>query len=193
MIRSIAIALAKHWAANGVIGESDKETYQYGLELLISTFINLVIMIWISIAFGHPLIIVPYLLAFIPFRLFAGGYHARNHLFCILFNAISYFVSWFNCIACRRVHRNSCLRYRGQCLPCVGISFFASPREEQTADSRRKETKPDDFTRHRTSFHTALYSSLLHASVSKPMVHHALLRSDDGCSLAYHRENSGSL
>lgn len=93
MIRSIAIALAKHWAANGVIGESDKETYQYGLELLISTFINLVIMIGISIAFGHPLIIVPYLLAFIPFRLFAGGYHARNHLFCILFNAITYFVS----------------------------------------------------------------------------------------------------
>lgn len=93
MIRSIAIALAKHWAANGVIGESDKETYQYGLELLISTFFNLVIMIGISIAFGHPLIVVPYLLAFIPFRLFAGGYHARNHLFCILFNAITYFVS----------------------------------------------------------------------------------------------------
>ena len=93
MIRSIAAALSKHWTKIGVIGEPDKETYQYGLELLISTFINLVIMIGISIAFGHPLIVVPYLLAFIPFRLFAGGYHARNHLFCILFNALTYSVS----------------------------------------------------------------------------------------------------
>lgn len=93
MIRSVAVALAKHWSVSGVINELDEETYQYGLELLISTLINLFIMIGISTAFGHPLILIPYLLAFIPFRLFAGGYHAKSHLTCILFNAITYFAS----------------------------------------------------------------------------------------------------
>lgn len=41
MIRSVAVALAKHWSVSGVINELDEETYQYGLELLISTLINL--------------------------------------------------------------------------------------------------------------------------------------------------------
>ncbi len=93
MIRSTAFALVKQWTATGIICRSNAEIYRYGLELLISTFINLVIMLGISTAFGHPFIVIPYLLAFIPLRLFAGGYHARNHLFCILLNTAAYFVS----------------------------------------------------------------------------------------------------
>lgn len=93
MIHNISRSLAKRWAVHGVIKESDIEIYQYGLELIISTGINILIMIGISSAFGRLFLVLPYLLGFIPFRLFAGGYHARNHLFCILFNAITYFVS----------------------------------------------------------------------------------------------------
>lgn len=93
MIHNISRSLAKRWAARGVIKESDVELYQYGLELIISTGVNIFIMIGISTAFGRPFIVVPYLLGFIPLRLFAGGYHAKSHLFCVLFNTAVYSVS----------------------------------------------------------------------------------------------------
>ena len=93
MIHFFAITLAKCWAVRGVIKESDVELYEYGLELIISTGVNVFIMIGISSAFGRPFIVVPYLLGFISLRLFAGGYHAKNHLFCILFNTAVYSVS----------------------------------------------------------------------------------------------------
>jgi len=93
MIHCFAISLAKCWATRGVIKESDIDIYQYGLELVISTGINVFIMIGISFAFGRFLIVLPYLLGFIPLRLFAGGYHAKNHLLCILFNTVVYLVS----------------------------------------------------------------------------------------------------
>lgn len=93
MIRSTAISLAKFWSANGIIDKSEAEIYQYGLELFISTLINLIIMVGISAVLGHPLMIIPYLLGFIPFRLFAGGYHAKNHLLCILLNTVVFLVS----------------------------------------------------------------------------------------------------
>ena len=90
MIHNISRFLAKRWSVHGVIKESDIEIYQYGLELIISTGINLLIMIGISFVFGQPLIVLPYLLGFVPQRIFAGGYHAKNHLFCILFNTAVY-------------------------------------------------------------------------------------------------------
>lgn len=93
MIHIISRSLAKRWAIRGVIKEPDVELYQYGLELIISTGVNIFIMIGISSAFGRLFIVVPYLLGFIPQRLFAGGYHAKNHLFCILFNTVVYSAS----------------------------------------------------------------------------------------------------
>lgn len=93
MIHSAAVALAKEWAKNGVIQEADTEAYQYGLELMLSTLINVAVMIGLSIVFGRTWLFIPYLLAFIPLRISAGGYHAKHHLSCILFNAIVYFTS----------------------------------------------------------------------------------------------------
>lgn len=93
MIQSAAEALAKQWAKNGVIHQADIEAYQYGMELMLSTLINIVVMIGLSIAFGHIWLFIPYLAAFIPLRLSAGGYHAKHHLNCILLNAIAYFTS----------------------------------------------------------------------------------------------------
>lgn len=91
MIRAAAVALSKLWAKNGVIHEADIEAYQYGLELMLSTLINIAVMIGLSIAFGNIWLFIPYLAAFIPLRLSAGGYHAKHHVSCILFNAGVYF------------------------------------------------------------------------------------------------------
>ena len=92
MIRAAAVALSKLWAKNGVIHEADIEAYQYGLELLLSTILNIAVMLGLSIAFRNVWLFIPYLAAFIPLRLSAGGYHAKHHFSCILFNTFVYFI-----------------------------------------------------------------------------------------------------
>lgn len=93
MIQAVAAALSRLWAKNGVIPNEDIETYQYGLELLLSTTVNIAVMLSLSIVVGHAWLCVPYLAAFVPLRLSAGGYHAKHHFSCILFNAVFYFAS----------------------------------------------------------------------------------------------------
>ena len=93
MIQRAAASLAKLWAENGVIPANEMDAYQYGLELMLSTSANIAVMVILSAAAGHPCFFIPYLAAFIPLRLSAGGYHAKRHLSCILFNAVVYGVS----------------------------------------------------------------------------------------------------
>lgn len=90
MIRAISSACARQWAASGVICGEDEESYQYGLELLLSTALNFAIMLALSIAVGQGLLMISYLASFIPLRLSAGGYHAKHHFSCILFNTAVY-------------------------------------------------------------------------------------------------------
>lgn len=95
MIQSVSISISEAWAESGVISGDEAESYRYGLELLISTALNLLAIVCISIVLGHPLMFIPYLAVFIPMRLFAGGYHAGRHWICILFNAFVYFAALF--------------------------------------------------------------------------------------------------
>ena len=92
MIRTVASVITQQWIGNSIISVEDSEAYQYGLELVLSTLLNVGIMFALSIAIGHTWLFVPYLISFIPLRLRAGGYHAQHHSSCILFNAVTYFV-----------------------------------------------------------------------------------------------------
>lgn len=87
MLKRLSQRLVSLWVRNEVILSEDASIYCYGLELLLSSAINLLIMIGLSLTFGKPLIFIPYILSFIPLRIYAGGYHAKNHVSCMLFNA----------------------------------------------------------------------------------------------------------
>lgn len=96
MIRRAAISLAKLWAEGGVIPLEEMDAYQYGMELLFSTALNIIIMIFLSVVSGNTGLFIPYLVTFIPLRIFAGGYHTKRHFSCILFNTIIYSASIFS-------------------------------------------------------------------------------------------------
>ena len=74
MIQRATASLAKLWAKNGVIPANEMDAYQYGLELLLSTAANIAVMVILPATAGHPWFFIPYLAAFIPLRLSAGGY-----------------------------------------------------------------------------------------------------------------------
>lgn len=90
MISKASLRLSDVMARNGIIKPEDAAVYSYGLELMISTFLSILEVIIISFILSEPLAGVLYMLAFIPIRSTAGGYHATTHLYCQLTFAISF-------------------------------------------------------------------------------------------------------
>lgn len=83
-----------------IVSNEQWEICAYGLELIVSAVLNIVILVMCSFILHEERYILFYFLGFIPLRLFAGGYHADNHLNCCIIFAGIYLVSVFlRCIA----------------------------------------------------------------------------------------------
>lgn len=83
-----------------IVSDEQLEICAYGLELIVSAILNIVILVMCSFVLHEERYILFYFLGFIPLRLFAGGYHADNHLNCCIIFAGIYVVSVFlRCIA----------------------------------------------------------------------------------------------
>ena len=80
-----------------------KDAYQYGIEIMVSTVFNIVLVLVCSLVLGDVLAGLIYLFVFIFLRSFTGGYHATTYLRCnitmmvtfiitfVLYRLISYF------------------------------------------------------------------------------------------------------
>lgn len=141
MIQTVAAALAEIWAKIGVINATEAEAYRYGVELMLSTILNLVIMLAISIGAGHAFLLIPYLAAFIPLRITAGGYHAKHHYSCMLLNAVMYSLGLF--LADKLKEQAAIpLCFLECCFSLIVISLF-SPVPARNKPLRAKEQKRD--------------------------------------------------
>ena len=86
MSRNISSFFIEH----NIIDAEDLEVYEYSFEILLSTLLNLLAVVVIAFISGTALFTFLYLMGFIPLRLFAGGYHAKNHLRCFAILIIAY-------------------------------------------------------------------------------------------------------
>lgn len=82
MIEQISNRIATSFVKNDVIPEEDQPVYQYGIELLVSNFISIVLIMTCGLILGRGLEAVVFLLCFIPVRLYSGGYHAKTYFRC---------------------------------------------------------------------------------------------------------------
>ncbi len=89
MIEELAERASIYFSNKNIIDRNKQEIYKYGFELLISTIFNVVGILIISGILRVVLGAVLFIIAFVPLRLSAGGYHAKHHWSCILgFNII---------------------------------------------------------------------------------------------------------
>ena len=84
MLHNISNQLAEKLVTTRIIPSERKRVYAYGLELLIASICGIGVLILISLIFKKPFMWLSYLIAFIPFRLNAGGFHAKSHFWCII-------------------------------------------------------------------------------------------------------------
>ena len=84
MIKKAATAGANWMCVNGIVDCSKDKIYAYGLELLLSGAVNVLCVLLLSSVLFRLSSGLFFLLAFIPLRSTAGGYHANSHLGCNL-------------------------------------------------------------------------------------------------------------
>jgi accessory gene regulator B len=78
----IANALALCLGKKLALDKGQIPIYAYGLELLLSGLINILLIVGLSILFHEIYAWFFFLLAFIPLRVTAGGFHAHTHFRC---------------------------------------------------------------------------------------------------------------
>jgi len=84
MIAKVSKKMAAYFADKQIFKYEDIPTYSYGFELLFSTIINGVCLLILAFLMNIVIETALFVLAFIPLRVTAGGYHAKHHWSCCL-------------------------------------------------------------------------------------------------------------
>lgn len=84
------IRLSKRIAKHYCKGESsdENELYVFGINQCLNMLLNILTALFIGILLGEILQLLLFMLAYIPLRSYAGGWHARTPLRCYIFSVI---------------------------------------------------------------------------------------------------------
>jgi len=77
-------SIITRWRDSGVICKSEEDIYEYGLELILFSILNLVAILLTALFLGKFLESVLLIITIIPLQMLGGGYHAKTHLRCFL-------------------------------------------------------------------------------------------------------------
>lgn len=77
---------------HGIVSKSDKALYEYGLRQMFTTVLNILTMLLIGFSMKMVIPAILYTLAYIPIRIYAGGYHASTPQRCWAFSAVMLFI-----------------------------------------------------------------------------------------------------
>lgn len=83
MIKSLSNKITSLLVGDNSIDNEDSEVCSYGLEVLISSLINTVVVLLIGFTLGKFMQTVVFIVCYCSIRQFSGGYHASSHGKCI--------------------------------------------------------------------------------------------------------------
>ncbi len=73
---------------SSVIQEEDKDLYQYGVEQICNIILNILTTFIIGALYGMIPEILIFMFAYIPLRIYAGGFHAKTPFRCYLCSVV---------------------------------------------------------------------------------------------------------
>lgn len=130
--------LTEFLIANEAMEKEKQEIYDYGLELLFASFVNLLVVFLIGVVFDRVLETILFIIVFSPIRMFAGGYHASNHFTCgLMFNM------FYMCIILIEKHlwNETPLAVMIISSLAVGIIFLLAPVEDNNKPLSKRQVK----------------------------------------------------
>ena len=93
VISALAKKVASIFVTRGISTEADQDIYIYACEIMISTLLNILVSLVISLAFGQLLEGIVFIICFALLRHHTGGHHAEYHWGCILTFSIILLIS----------------------------------------------------------------------------------------------------
>lgn len=81
MIHRLSVILSERLCEKDCT-EEDRNIYIYGIEILLSSVINIALCVSISLLCGRILDAFIFLIIFCSLRMYVGGYHANSHFEC---------------------------------------------------------------------------------------------------------------
>ncbi len=94
MIHLIANTLTKYISSNIEIDDDMMDVYKYGIEITISSMLNVILIIISSIILSDIICGIIFLTVFIFLRSFCGGYHAGTYLKCNLVFVLTFLLTF---------------------------------------------------------------------------------------------------
>lgn len=89
-MKNIPSYISELLGSHGVINQEEIETCRYGIEIFITSVFELLSVLTISLFCRNFINTVIFFSAFIPLRIYAGGYHADTRLKCYLILLLVY-------------------------------------------------------------------------------------------------------
>ncbi|WP_416198357.1 MAG: Putative Accessory protein regulator protein B [Sporanaerobacter sp.] len=88
MLHKLAEDISFYFVTYKVIDIKDRDTYIYGLELLISTLFTSVSILLLGFFIGELISAVAYLLVYFFLKSYTGGYHAKHYYQCYIYSIL---------------------------------------------------------------------------------------------------------
>ena len=88
MLGQLAARIVDRQVSRGTLTREDEAVYRYAYELLLNQVINLVLAGLVAFFFRAPVVVLLFLLCYIPLRSYSGGYHADTNLGCTILSTL---------------------------------------------------------------------------------------------------------
>lgn len=139
MVTRFAKMLSSFFISKNLIEEDDQEVYDYCLEIMLSTILNFLVVLVISLITHTIIPTIFYIVSFMIVRGTAGGYHAESHLSCLAILVFSY----GSFLALLNIFPNMWLKIISLIFVflAVVLVFILSPIEDHNKPLTEQETK----------------------------------------------------
>lgn len=93
-MKNISGTIADALWTQGIIQKDEVAACKYGIDIFISSFLEIASILLIAAVLGNFFETVLLFLAFIPLRVYAGGYHADTKLKCYIISLMMYAIAY---------------------------------------------------------------------------------------------------
>ncbi|WP_326910859.1 accessory gene regulator ArgB-like protein [Sedimentibacter sp. MB31-C6] len=93
MINYLTNNITEYFCSNNIITDDEKDIYIYGLQLIISSVVGIILIISLGFILNNIINSILFLITFISIRMYSGGYHANSYIKCNVSLVIIYLLS----------------------------------------------------------------------------------------------------
>lgn len=87
MFHRISVKITDKLISLKTINSVDRDIYEYGVQHILITLLNITTVIIIGIVLNAVIEAIAFITAFIPLRIFAGGFHFSTPIKCYIFSS----------------------------------------------------------------------------------------------------------